>query len=108
MNTSGGRSATVVRPTVLLDTGNRHGAITRRGPLRQSRPHEPGMPPQRPHDGISLSPLADLPPDDTAANTLNARSVFFEPHFGHSGDLGSLIVRTSLSNRWSHARQAYS
>lgn len=57
---------------------------------------------------MSPAPDVGLPLDDTAANTLIARSVLLEPHFGHFGGLDSLIVRSSFSKRWLQPRQAYS
>jgi len=48
-----------------------------------------------------------LDPSDTA-NTLIARSVFFDPHDGHAGAASSTIVRTSFSNFVLHFPQVYS
>ena len=64
-------------------------------------PHEPGAPPQRPHEGSDADDPDELFPPESAptAKTLSARAVFGEPHVGHFGLVSSLIERCSCSKR---------
>jgi hypothetical protein len=69
--------------------------------------HDAGGPPHRPHIGTSdeeLLPAVCAP----TANTLNARAVFVDPHFGHATFSVELIDFTSFSNFSSQALQSYS
>jgi hypothetical protein len=65
--------------------------------LGQFIPHDPGGPPQRPQVGIS--PPALLADSVPTANTLSARAVCVEPHFGHAIGSSECIDFTSFSNR---------
>jgi hypothetical protein len=46
--------------------------------------------------------------DETAAKTLSARAVSFEPHCGHAMSSAAAAFFTSFSNLLSHFRQLYS
>jgi hypothetical protein len=57
--------------------------------------HGPG-PPQRPHIGLSGAEVFFDPSDETA-NTLSARAVWGESHFGQLTFSDEVMVRTSFS-----------
>jgi hypothetical protein len=69
--------------------------------------HGPG-PPHRPHIGGPSPADFDPPSDDTAANTLSARAVSPDPHFGHATGSVDDIERTSFSNLVPHGLHWYS
>jgi hypothetical protein len=71
-------------------------------------PHDPGMPPQRPHIGGASSPPEELPDSELTAKTLSARTVWSEPQEGHLNFASELIDRTSCSNFASQDLQLYS
>lgn len=71
-------------------------------------PHDPGMPPQRPHMGASEL-AEDFPVDSPpTAKRLSVRAVLGEPHSGQTGLCSPVIVRTSWSNFLLQAWQEYS
>src|SRR5436190_19669621 len=65
--------------------------------------HGPG-PPHLPHIPGGSGELFP-PADDTAANTLSARVVSFDPHEGHTASSAFATFFTSFSNLLSHFRQ---
>jgi hypothetical protein len=68
--------------------------------------HDPGAPPQRPHIGASEDVLEA--PSAPTANTLSARCVFGEAHFGHLGLTSLPIDRCNRSNFAPQASHVYS
>lgn len=68
-------------------------------------PWPPQHPPQQEWAGLALERAGASPP---TAKLLIARSVFFDPHLGHSIVSLEFIDRSSFSNRSPHLTHWYS